>query len=118
MAATAGDYKAGKTLTLTLNMSENVTVSGKPTLSLNDGGTATYIGGSGTNTLTFSYKVRTGQNTAALEVTAVNGTIADLAGNALSTSNLPATFSGVIIGNSSPSAPAAPAISAGVDKFQ
>ena len=30
---------------------------GTPTLTLNDGGTATYIGGSGTNALTFSYTV-------------------------------------------------------------
>ena len=89
MAATAGDYDAGKTLTLTLNMSEAVTVTGTPTLSLNDGGTATYVSGSGTNALIFSYTVAAGQNTSALEVTAVTGTITDLAGNALSTSNLP-----------------------------
>ena len=38
-------------------MSEAVTVAGTPTLSLNDGGTATYIGGSGTSALTFSYTV-------------------------------------------------------------
>ena len=30
---------------------------GTPTLTLNDGGTATYTGGSGTNALTFSYTV-------------------------------------------------------------
>ena len=44
----------------TLTMSEVVTVNttgGSPILSLNDGGTATYIGGSGTNALTFSYTV-------------------------------------------------------------
>ena len=47
-------------MTLTLNMSEAVTVNtsgGTPTLTLNDGGTATYTGGSGTNALTFSYTV-------------------------------------------------------------
>ena len=97
VAATAGDYIAGNTLTLTLAMSENVTVTGKPTLTLNDGGTASYVSGSGTNTLTFSYAVASGQNTPALQVTAVNGTIADLAGNALSISNLPETFTGVVI---------------------
>ena len=74
-----------------------MTVTGKPTLTLNDGGTASYVSGSGTNTLTFSYAVASGQNTPALQVTAVNGTIADLAGNALSTSNLPETFTGVVI---------------------
>ena len=45
---------------------------GTPTLTLNDGGTATYTGGSGTNALTFSYTVAAGQNTADLAVTAFN----------------------------------------------
>ena len=40
-----------------------MTVTGTPTLTLNDGGTATYTGGSGTNALTFSYTVAAGQNT-------------------------------------------------------
>ena len=82
----SGDLDAGKTVTLTLNMSEAVTVAGgTPTLTLNDGGTATYSGGSGTNALTFSYTVGAGQNTPDLTVTAVNlnaATIADGAGNA------------------------------------
>ncbi len=48
-------------------MSEAVTVAGgTPTLTLNDGGTATYTGGSGTNALNFSYTVAAGQNTASL----------------------------------------------------
>ena len=58
---------------------------GTPTLTLNDGGTATYTGGSGTNALTFSYTVAAGQNTADLAVTAVNlngATVKDGAGNA------------------------------------
>ena len=38
------------------------TTGGSPTLSLNDGGTATYVGGSGTSALTFSYTVGAGQN--------------------------------------------------------
>ena len=60
----SGDLDAGKTVTLTLNLSEAVTVAGgTPTLTLNDGGTATYSGGSGTSALTFSYTVGAGQNT-------------------------------------------------------
>ena len=60
----SGDLNAGQTVTLTLNLSEAVTVAGgTPTLTLNDGGTATYTGGSGTNALTFSYTVGAGQNT-------------------------------------------------------
>ena len=58
---------------------------GTPTLTLNDGGTATYSGGSGTSALTFSYTVGAGQNTSDLTVTAVNlnaATITDGAGNA------------------------------------
>ena len=56
-------------------MSEAVTVNttgGTPTLTLNDGGTATYTGGSGTSALTFSYTVLAGQNTADLMVSAAN----------------------------------------------
>ena len=98
-SAPAGTYSAGNTITLTLYASEAVTVSGTPTLTLNDGGTATYKSGSGTNALTFSYTVASGQNTSALALTAVNGTITDLDGHALSTSNLPATFAGVVVGS-------------------
>ena len=32
-------------------------------MTFNDGGTGTFVGGSGTNTLTFSYTVLAGQNT-------------------------------------------------------
>ena len=103
VAATAGSYNTGKTLTLTLHTSEAVNVTGTPTLTLNDGGTATYTGGSGSSALTFSYTVASGQNTAGLAVTAVTGTIADLAGNALTTANLPASFAGVVIDTTTPS---------------
>ena len=93
----SGDLNAGKVVTLTLNMSEAVTVSGgTPTLTLNDGGVATYTSGSGTSALTFSYTVGAGQNTSDLTVTAVNAnaaTIADGAGNA-------ANLSGAVIGPS------------------
>ena len=62
-----GDLNAGKTVTLTLNMSESVTVNtagGTPTLTLNDGGTATYTSGSG-SALTFSYTVALGRSNVA-----------------------------------------------------
>src|SRR6202020_1957334 len=62
-----GDLNAGDTVTLTLNFSESVTVAGvKPTLTLNDRGTATYVSGSGSKALTFKYTVAAGQNVAAL----------------------------------------------------
>jgi Ca2+-binding RTX toxin-like protein len=88
ITAGTGVLNAGKIVTLTVNFSENVTVvttKGKPTLTLNDGGTATYASGSGTAALAFTYTVAAGQNTADLAVTALNlngGTITDAAGNA------------------------------------
>ena len=87
-----GDLKAGSVVTLTLTMSENVTVNtagGTPTLTLNDGGTATYTSGSGGTALTFSYTVAAGQNTSDLAVSVVNlngATIKDGAGNSASLS--------------------------------
>ena len=67
-------------------MSEKVTVSGTPALLLNDGGTATYASGSGTQALTFLYTVPANQGTSDLRV--IGDTLAsptaihDLAGNA------------------------------------
>ena len=72
-------------VTLTLNMSEAVTVSGgTPTLTLNDGGTATYISGSGTSALTFSYTVAPGRTppTWRSRRSTQRATITDGAGNA------------------------------------
>ena len=78
---------------------------GTPTLTLNDGGTATYTGGSGTNALTFSYTVGAGQNTAALAATAVNlnsATITDGAGNAANLSLTGLTQTGPQIDTTTP----------------
>ena len=102
----SGDLNAGKTVTLTLNLSEAVTVAGgTPTLTLNDGGTATYTGGSGSNALTFSYTVGAGQNTAALAATGVNlnsATITDGAGNVANLSLTGLTQSGPQIDTMTP----------------
>ena len=82
----SGHLKAGKVVTYTLTMSEAMTVAGgTPTLTLNDGGTGTYVSGSGTSTLTFSYTVLAGQNTPDLMVSAVNlngASVTDGAGTA------------------------------------
>ena len=78
---------------------------GTPTLTLNDGGTATYTGGSGSNALTFSYTVGAGQNTAALAATAVNlnsATVTDGAGNAANLSLTGLTQSGPQIDTTTP----------------
>ncbi len=70
-ASTAdGSYGAGQTITLTVDFSTAVDVDtsgGVPTLALDGGGNATYTGGSGTSTLTFSYVVGAGQNSADLD---------------------------------------------------
>ena len=58
----SGTKVAGNTITFTINTDLAFTVTGTPTLTLNDGGTATYTGGSGTNALTFSYTVAAAQN--------------------------------------------------------
>lgn len=85
---TSGTVIAGANVTLTVTFSEAVTVTGgTPTLALNDGGTATYVSGSGGKTLTFSHTVAAGQNTADLALAASNAivlngaTIRDAAGN-------------------------------------
>ena len=86
----SGVFGVGQTVTLTVNLSEAVTVAGgTPTLTLNDGGVATYAGGSGTGALKFTYVVAAGQNTSKLAATAVNlngATIKDGAGNVASLS--------------------------------
>jgi Tryptophan-rich Synechocystis species C-terminal domain len=89
-------------MTLTLNLSSAVTVAGTPTLTLNDGGTATYTGGNGTNALTFKYSVgAVNSAVAALAITKVNlpagATVTDAAGNAANLSGAVKTFSGLSI---------------------
>jgi uncharacterized repeat protein (TIGR03803 family) len=86
----SGAYKAGTLISITVAFNGNVLVStldGVPTLSLNDGATARYAGGSGTGMLKFNYTVSSGQNTAGLDYAStsaltLNGaTIRDASGN-------------------------------------
>jgi large repetitive protein len=54
----SGDLGPGSPATVTLHFNEPVNVSGgTPTIALNNGGTATYTGGSGTAALVFTYTV-------------------------------------------------------------
>jgi hypothetical protein len=96
----AGDLDAGHVVKLLVKFSEPVSVShGVPTLSLNDGGTASYKSGSGTDLLTFSYKVAAGQNTSDLAITGVHlGTvmITDAAGNAANLSKAVTNPAGIL----------------------
>jgi hypothetical protein len=83
----ATDINAGHVLTITVGTSEAVTVTGTPTLQLNDNEVATYLRGAGTSALTFTYTVQPGDNTADLQVTGLNlpngAKIEDGAGNGL-----------------------------------
>src|SRR5439155_9859498 len=85
-----GTYMIGNTVTVTVQFSETVTVTGTPQLTLETGTTdevVNYVSGSGTNTLTFTYTVQPGDATPDLDyqsttALALNGgTIKDAAGN-------------------------------------
>jgi beta-glucanase (GH16 family) len=102
-----GIEHAGDTVTLTLGFNEAVTVTGTPTLVLNDGDTATYVSGSGTSALTFRTTVAsTDTSTSALAITGVNlpsGTgIRDASGVAAKLSGAVKTFTGLQINPLSP----------------
>ena len=84
-----GALALGETVALNVTLSEAVNVTGTSSLALANGGTATYVGGTGTNTLTFSYTPAVGQGTSDLATAssgALSGTITDLVGNAVTAS--------------------------------
>src|SRR5438876_7543098 len=87
MTYRTGDLNAGKVVTLTVAFSEAVTVNtsgGTPTLALNDGGAATYTGGSFSESLVIRYTGVAGVQTSALPISAFNlngATVRDAAGN-------------------------------------
>ena len=78
----------GHLVTITMTTSAAVTVTGIPTLQLNDNEVATYVSGSGSNTLTFTYTVQSSDNSSDLQVTGLNlpsgSAIADQSGHSLS----------------------------------
>ncbi len=80
------DHNAGNAsgaALIDIHFSQNVSVTGTPTLSLNVGAVATYVSGSGSQDLIFSYTPSNSgnQKTTALAITGVNGTISDTATN-------------------------------------
>ncbi|WP_279432468.1 beta strand repeat-containing protein, partial [Marichromatium gracile] len=85
-----GTYGIGETITVQVQFSEAVTVTGTPQLTLETGAsdrTVDYSGGSGTTTLSFAYTIQAGDTSADLDYVAttalaLNGaTINDGAGN-------------------------------------
>ncbi|MEO1146769.1 MAG: hypothetical protein AAFY26_14375, partial [Cyanobacteria bacterium J06638_22] len=87
-----GEYNAGETLSIQVTFSETFVVTGTPTLTLDNGATATFDNISG-NVATFTYTIQPGDaDTADLNVTAVTlgaDEIEDGAGND-ATTDLPA----------------------------
>ena len=86
-----GGYKAGDVISIQVNFSEVVTVTGTPTLTLATGGSGravNYASGTGTSTLTFTYTVQSGDNSTDLDyvgtgsLSLAGGTIADAKPNA------------------------------------
>jgi len=92
----SGDLAKGAIVTVTVDFSKPVTVVGAPTLTLNDGGAATYTKGSGTSALTFTYKVAAGQNIADLQAIGIalpsGASIKDSAGHAADLTGAHADF--------------------------
>ena len=86
-----GPYGAGSTVYISVPFSEIVTVSGTPSLHT-DWGDYDYFSGSGSNVLTFSGTIPTTFG-AQLITRTFNGTITDLAGNALASNNCYKEFS-------------------------
>jgi hypothetical protein len=62
-----GTYNVGAVINVTVQFSQVATVTGTPQLALNSSGTASYLSGSGTNTLTFQYTVAAGNSAADLD---------------------------------------------------
>ncbi|MFN9631259.1 MAG: beta strand repeat-containing protein, partial [Cyanobacteriota bacterium] len=86
----AAAYGIGSVITIRVPFTEIVTVTGAPTLLLETGSTdriATYSSGSGTDTLTFTYTVQAGDDSADLDIASTTalqlngGTIRDSIGN-------------------------------------
>jgi Hint domain len=98
---TTGVVGVGDSVTINVTLSEAGTVTGTPVLSLNDGGTASYVAGSGTNVLTFSYAPSSGQDVATLAVTGLSGTVKDAAGAGLS-NGVTASFAGLAVDTTPP----------------
>ncbi len=119
-----GSYKTGDVISIQVNFSENVTVTGTPQLTLETGATdavVNYASGSGTSTLTFTYTIASPHTSTDLDANSLGlngGTINDAAGNAatltLAGTSL-ATNKNIVVDTTVPSAPASIALDAADD---
>lgn len=112
---TTGTYGEGDDLGFTVHLDEGVTVDtsgGMPRIPITLGSTtvyASYLGGSGTTSLTFHYVVQSGDEdgdgiTVGAAIEANGGTLEDSAGNSLDTTlNAVGTTSGVLVDAVAPS---------------
>ncbi len=82
-----GIVTPAEVVTITVTTSESVTVTGAPTLQLSNGKAASFVGGSGGNSLVFEYVAQAGEGAGPLDVTGLalgkGGGITDTSGNAL-----------------------------------
>ncbi|RFM32144.1 Ig-like domain-containing protein [Chitinophaga silvisoli] len=97
-----GYYNAAQTLNFSVQFDGVVNVTGTPVLPVTIGNTtvnATYTGGTGTNTLSFSYTVQDGENDRdGISLAAITGTIQDEFGNeAVKTLNNAGSTAGVYV---------------------
>lgn len=115
-----GIYSTDEIISIEVTFNELVDVSGSPTLTLNSGGTATYLSAN-INILTFRYIVGAGDNTADLDVTTFNLNGATIKDASLYDANL--TLPGspnrlmdnskIVIDTTAPSAPIVSGITSG-----
>ena len=107
-----GTYGVGQALNFTVNYSENVTVTGTPTIPLTIGATArtaSYVSGSGGTALVFRYTVQAGDNdsdgiASASPINLNGGTIQDAALNNASLTFTPPVTTGVLVDTGAPTA--------------
>ena len=115
------DVGSGTHVSITITLDEAVRLKGKaPTLTLNDGGSATYDAGASklsTGELVFDYTVKVGQNTDDLQVSNVNiptgASINDASGHSADFSNAPMFMTGLQVDTTPVALPAAASIEMG-----
>ncbi len=99
-----GSYKKDDTITITVTLSEAVDVTGTPKLTLRTGNDATYFSGSGSDTLTFKYRVQDGDSASKLDYAtkrSLSGTLKDTAlNNAILTLAKPGRLGSLAFGSS------------------